>query len=257
MYDWLQGRGAGREYISMEHETYQQLLAGGLQAATPSLSEQVIQAFQAIPRHRFLDHYYLRSYEDGTSVWTRHERDEAAVWYEQVYSDRLLVTRVDEHGRILSSSSHPWVMASMLDALDLRPGMRVLEIGTGTSYNAALLAHLAGDAHLITTLDLDGDAIERAKQIIPPVAGDGMTIVQADGRNGYDANAPYDRIIATASTPALPRSWLMQLAPDGILVGILQPRFAPRGWPAQSAEARGEIGREHAANDVFHRASSG
>jgi protein-L-isoaspartate(D-aspartate) O-methyltransferase len=215
--------------MSMEQEIYQQQLAQMLHTNAPSLSEQVIQAFRAIPRHLFVDHYYLHQQKEGTPVWTRYEQDESAGWYEQVYSDRALVTRIDQHGRTLSSSSQPGVMAAMLDALDIRPGMRVLEIGTGTGYNAALLVHLAGDAHLITTLDLDSEAIERAKHIIPQVVGEGMTIVQADGSNGYEANAPYDRIIATASTRALPRAWLTQLAPNGIVVGILQPRFAALG----------------------------
>jgi protein-L-isoaspartate(D-aspartate) O-methyltransferase len=58
-------------------------------------------------------------------------------------------------------------MASMLQALDVSPGMQVLEIGTGSGYNAALLAHLVGDPHAITTIDLDPDLIERARYFIP------------------------------------------------------------------------------------------
>lgn len=69
-------------------------------------------------------------------------------------------------------------MAQMLEAFDLQSGMHVLEIGTGTGYNAALLAHLAGDPHLVTTMDIDGSAIERAKHVIPQVVGEGMTIVR-------------------------------------------------------------------------------
>jgi len=63
--------------------------------------------------------------------------------------------------------------------------------------------------------------------------------VQADGHDGYEANAPYDRIIITAGTSMLPHAWLKQLAPDGILVGILQPRFAMSGGLLQ-AQKHGE-----------------
>ncbi len=170
--------------MSIESGSYQQYLARTLQANNSSLSEKIIQAFSAIPRHPFVDHYYLHE-DAGSRVWTKYEREELAAWYEQVYSDCALVTRVDQYGRTLSSSSQPGVMATMLDALDLQSGMRVLEVGTGSGYNAALLAHLVGDPHLVTTLDIDMDAVERARQVLPQVVGERITIIQTDGREGY------------------------------------------------------------------------
>lgn len=214
--------------MSIELGSYQEQLARTIRAKNPSFSEAIIQAFSAIPRHPFVDHYYLHE-SGGSRGWIKYEREESAAWYEQIYRNDALITRIDEYGRTLSSSSQPEVMACMLNALDVQPEMRVLEIGTGSGYNAALLAHLVGDPRAVTTIDIDADLIERAKRIIPQVAGEGMTIAQADGNNGYGANAPYDRIIITASTPTLPYAWLKQLAPDGILVGVLQPKFAMLG----------------------------
>ena len=72
-----------------------------------------------------------------------------------VYSDEALITRRDDEGMPTSSASQPSVVAMMLEALDLEPGMRVLEIGAGTGYNAALMAEMVGDAGLVTTIDID------------------------------------------------------------------------------------------------------
>jgi protein-L-isoaspartate(D-aspartate) O-methyltransferase len=221
-------------------EQYQDQLAGTVQAANPAFSEPVIQAFRTIPRHPFVDAYYEHDEADGRK-WTRRERDESAAWYEQIYRDCALVTHVDAYGRTLSSSSQPKVQAAMLEALKLHPGMRVLEIGTGSGYNAALLAHLVGSPRLVTTIDLDAQVIARAQRSLPQVVGEGMTIVQSDGAQGYAANAPYDRIIVTASTPQLPAAWREQLAPDGVLVGILQPHYTMLGGLLQARKYGEEL----------------
>ncbi len=214
-------------------EPYQDRLARTIQAANPALSAAVIEAFRVIPRHPFVEAYYVHDEANGR-LWTKREHDGSVAWYEQIYQDDALVTRVDQQGRPLSSSSQPGVMASMLEALSLRPGMRVLEIGTGSGYNAALLAHLVGSPRLVTTLDLDPEVIERARQCLPQVVGEGMTIVETDGALGYAPGAPYDRIIVTASTRQVPLAWLEQLASGGVLVGILQPRYALLGGLLQA-----------------------
>jgi protein-L-isoaspartate(D-aspartate) O-methyltransferase len=174
-----------------------------------SLSPATRAAFLAIDRKRFVPQYY-RQVE---RVWTAYSTTDA-----EVYQDRPLVTKV-EQGMPCSSSSQPSVMAAMIEALQLQPGQSVLEIGTGTGYNAALLAHIAGDAHTITSLDIDGEAIKHAKQIIPHVVGEGMTIVQADARDGYEDSAPYDRIIVTAGFRHVSGAWQDQLRTGGLLVG--------------------------------------
>jgi protein-L-isoaspartate(D-aspartate) O-methyltransferase len=211
----------------VEKIQYQRRLVESIQTRYHSVSEQVLQAFLTIPRHPFIQHYYL--HQPGTRDWTRHEQEESPVWYEQIYSDQALVTSIDEHGRSLSSSSQPGVMAAMLDALELHPGMRVLEIGTGTGYNAALVAFLVGDPRLVTTLDIDSCLIERARPVISKMVGEGMTLLQADGIDGSIANTPYDRILVTASSSTIPYAWMKQLAPDGMLVCVLQPGFAMLG----------------------------
>lgn len=105
-------------------------------------------------------------------------------------------------------------MAKMLELLDVQPSDQVLEIGAGTGYNAALLAHLAGPSGRITSIDIDADLARRARRSLRD-AGVRATIVVGDGRNGHPAKAPYDRIIATAGADEIPRAWLEQLAEGG------------------------------------------
>ncbi len=101
----------------------------------------------------------------------------------------------------------------MLAQLDVRPGHRILEIGAGTGYNAALLAHLASPSGRVTTVELDpGIAAEAGKALA--AAGYGhVAAVAGDGEYGHAPGAPYDRIIVTAGAWELPAAWADQLAP--------------------------------------------
>lgn len=109
----------------------------------------------------------------------------------------------------------------MLEALKMQPGLRVLEIGTGSGYNAALLAHLAGDPALVTTIDLEEELARAAKRVLYETIGP-VSVHMGDGRLGVPLHAPYDRLLATASAPGIPRTWYEQLAPGGRLVMDLQ-----------------------------------
>ena len=166
---------------------YQHQLAECIRAQH-CISNRVLEAFVEVPRHPFLSHYYL--HQPGTRIWTQHNQEESEAWYTYVYQDQALVTRVDEHGRTLSSSSQPSVMARMLDALAVEPGMRVLEIGTGTGYNAGLLAALTGDPHLVTTMDIDSTAVDQARDTLQNVVGKGITVAHGNGLHGYSEHAP-------------------------------------------------------------------
>lgn len=130
------------------------------------------EAFLAVPRETFLSGFYKKKEGKGFSwIWVpapgEEISDKAAwqAWYEAVYQDSALTTQIDVNGRPTSSSSQPSVMAMMLEALSVVPGeSRVLEIGTGTGYNAALLAALVGVNHFVTTIEIDAPMAERAQQ---------------------------------------------------------------------------------------------
>lgn len=152
-------------------------------------------AFRTVPRHLFLPQVAL----------------------EEVYSDEAIVIKsLDE--RVVSSSSQPAIMAIMLEQLQLAPGQRVLEIGAGTGYNAALMAQIVGETGQVVTIDIDEDIVEGAREHLVAAGFDRVQVVCADGFHGYPDAAPYDRIILTVNAGDLAPAWLEQLRPDGRIV---------------------------------------
>jgi protein-L-isoaspartate(D-aspartate) O-methyltransferase len=138
--------------------------------------------------------------------------------WETVYTNRAISAKQDEKGRWLSSSSQPEIMAIMLEQLGLEPGHRVLEIGTGTSYNAALMAHIVGKTGRVVTVDIDQDLVEGARENLRTAGFEQVEVVCADGGYGYPEAAPFDRIILTVGAPDVAPAWWDQLKRDGRLV---------------------------------------
>ncbi len=165
---------------------------------------------------------------------------------EAVYRDEAYVTKKDARGMALSSSSQPAMMAEMLELLELEPGHRVLEVGAGTGYNAALLAHIVGPSGRVVTIDVDPEIATRADRALRD-ADAPVEVAVGDGRLGVAEGAPYDRIIVTASADAIPRAWLEQLVDGGRLVVPLRldpdadaihviPAFVRRGATLQATQ---------------------
>lgn len=133
-----------------------------------------------------------------------------------VYRDEALVTKKDVRDMPLSSSSQPALMARMLELLGLQPGQRVLEVGAGTGYNAALMAELVGPQGSVTSIEIDPELAHRAKQSLQ-TAGYPASIAVGDGRQGWPEAAPYDRIMITACADEIPRAWRDQLEDGGLV----------------------------------------
>ena len=140
---------------------------------------------------------------------------------EKAYLDEALPTKFDEDGSVLSSSSQPSMMAIMLRQLDVQRGQNVLEIGTGTGYNAALIQHLVGDEGRVTTVEIDAPLAEIARANLQRVMMGRVLVVEGDGALGYAPRANYDRIIATAGIWDVPSVWARQLKPGGMIVAPL------------------------------------
>jgi protein-L-isoaspartate(D-aspartate) O-methyltransferase len=119
-------------------------------------------------------------------------------------------------------------MAVMLEQLAVRPGDRVLEIGAGTGYNAALMAQLAGETGEVTTIDIDQDLVEKAEIHLRAAGLPRVTVRCGDGAAGWPGGAPYDRLILTAAAADLSPAWTEQLAPAGRLVLPLSLRGVQR-----------------------------
>ncbi len=160
----------------------QQLVARGI--SDPA----VLDAMRTTPRHRFVPH----------------------VSPHRAYGDHALPTADGQ------TISQPYIVAVMTELLRLEPGQRVLEIGTGSGYQTAIL--LALGAHVVS-LERSAKLAERAKQALADICPEAaLTLVVGDGSLGHPDLAPYDRILVTAAAPALPPALEEQLAPAGRIV---------------------------------------
>lgn len=221
----------GREDVTDHSQDEQRLLeariglARRMERSGVVLSSRLIEGFLNVPRHRFVPVFFRR---DGQKFrpWRATDRDQET-WTAAVYADDSLITELDgvhaedagaweTTGVPTSSSTAPSLMADMLDALDVRTGMRVLEIGTGSGYNAALLSCLAGDQN-VTTVDTSARLITLARARLAD-CGLRPVVKQADGAEGAPERAPFDRIIATCSVRRIPAAWFEQCTPGGIMV---------------------------------------
>lgn len=183
-------------------------------------SPALIAAFRATPRHLFLDRVW--QYQPRQERWKETiTRDPGPAELKLVYADRALITHLGSSkpgGKEtpISSSSQPTLMAQMLEDLQLQPGMRVLEIGAGTGYNAALIAHVVGPDHIIS-LDVDRNVLSEAWDHLRAFPDRRVIFKHGDGRLGCPEEAPFDRIMATAATPVVEPAWLAQLTEGGML----------------------------------------
>jgi protein-L-isoaspartate(D-aspartate) O-methyltransferase len=173
-----------------------QALVDGLASKGAIRTPPVEAAFRAVPRHFFVP----------------------GVPLDQIYADQVISTKVEASGKALSASSGPSIMAIMLEQLDLKPGHRVLEIGAGTGYNAALMAAIVGPAGQVVTVDIDQDLVDAAREHLAAAGFGQVQVICADGGYGYADAAPYDRIILTVGAWDIAPSWWEQIKPDGRLV---------------------------------------
>ncbi|WP_369169439.1 methyltransferase domain-containing protein [Streptomyces sp. R28] len=196
------------------------------------------EAFAAVPRHLFVPYYYVGVAGGYERRWGQSPDPAARErWMRGAYLDTPLATRLRD-GELLSSSSQPSLMAMMLVALEVKDGNRVLEIGAGTGYNAALLAHRLGDDDLVTTVDLEPDITESARQHLA-AASHHPVVVTGDGARGVPERAPFDRIIATCTLRSIPRAWLAQCRPGArILTPLATGLIALAVRDAEHAEGR-------------------
>ncbi len=182
-------------------------------------------AIEQTPRHLFVPRFYR---DDDTIV---DGADPATVgeWLDAVYSDTSLVVQCaiapgTDVPFPTSSSTMPSLMVRMLQLLDVIDGSSVLEIGTATGYNAALLCHRLGADHVASIELHPGLAAANAEHLhsldYEP------TLAVGNGAGGVPDRAPYDRIIATCAVPAIPAVWIDQLAPAGRIVTDLRGKLA-------------------------------
>lgn len=199
-------------------------LADQLRAAE-ALPASWAAAIETLPRERFTpDRMWVDEGGDDEIDCAPLDRSaEPDRWLAVVNSDRVIVTQFDDGAtrwpnvgyRPTCSSSMPSAMLRMLEALDVHDGHRVLEIGTGTGYNAGLLAARATE---VVTIEVDEALAQRARTALRGIPN--VRVITADGAAGHRPAAPFDRVLATASVRLglVPYDWVAQTLPGGVIV---------------------------------------
>ncbi|WP_019632016.1 protein-L-isoaspartate O-methyltransferase family protein [Actinomadura atramentaria] len=173
-----------------------------------------------IDRRDFIpDRVYHYPSEDA-DLTPLERQDDPDRWNSLVASGDPVITRLrtDRLGMVWPSSSASalWVVRAMLDALAIEPGMTVLEIGTGTGYNAALMADAGAR---VVSVEIVPDIADAARTALERTGfADRVTVLTADGENGAPDHAPFDRVTATAGAQTVPYAWVEQTRDGGRIV---------------------------------------
>lgn len=201
----------------------------------PDRAPWIRRAVDALPRHWFAPDRLWRW--DGHAYVAIDRGRDGARWAQEVYGgvDAAAVTEVTD-GRPSSSLSCQAVVVDMLDSLLLEPGQRVLELGTGTGWNAALLDWRAGPGR-VTSVEVDPDLAARARGRLDAV-GAAVAVEVGDGASGWPQGAPYDGVVSTYAVDHVPWSWVAQTRPGGRIItpwgrlGHVALTVAADGWSA-------------------------
>ena len=179
----------------MAVQSPREVLIERLRSAGTLVNPAIEAALRAIPRDEFVR-------PDQRSV---------------AWADRALPVKY-EGGEALSSISQPTMVVMMLELADLEPGHRVLEVGTATGYNAALIDAVVGPSGHVVTIEIEADLAASAAARLERLGIDTVEVLVGDGAAGHPAQAPYDRIIVTAGAAETDPRWVEQLREGGRLI---------------------------------------
>lgn len=173
----------------------------------------IIDAFKKVPRHEFIPEN-IRDY---------------------AYADQPLSIG---HGQTISA---PSMIAIMLESLDLKVGQKVLEVGTGSGYNAALIAEVVGQKGKVFSIERINELAEFGRANLEQTGYGWVHVVVGDGTCGYEKEAPWNRILVTACTPKLPEPLLKQLKVKGKLGAPVGQHYMFQTWVVAEKLNKGEF----------------
>ncbi len=175
-------------------------------------------AYLRTPRHMFVSRYR----RVGGKDWCEVDANNLPEHLPAIYADGPLILSGDEDENVASTISQPSLVLRMLDMLQVEPGQKIFELGAGSGWNAALLGDLVGPAGHVYSLEILPEIAKRAVAAIQMLAIQNVTIVEADGAEGYAIGAPYDRAVFTAGTYDLPRYLYNQVKDGGLLLVVIK-----------------------------------
>src|SRR5262245_41488648 len=182
------------------------------------ISRETEEAYFATPRHLFVPRFR----DWGTATWHRVTPDNLEQHLGALYADRPLVLFGDDDNDLQSTISQPSFVLRMLDLLQLQPGQTVFELGAGSGWNAALMGHLVGPDGRVVGLEIIPEVAAMAIDPIGSLGIRNVSIVTADGGDGYPTAAPFDRAVFTAGTYDLPRPFYDQLEQGALLLSVIK-----------------------------------
>jgi len=179
---------------------------------TMGIDKKIISAFDKIKREDFI----LEEYKD------------------EAYEDAPLPILAGQ------TISQPTTIIIMLNALELKENDKVLEIGAGSGYNAALLGEICKKGNVIS-IEYIKELADFAEKNIKKANLKNVRIIQGDGTKGYAKEAPYDKIICTAAIPEIPWGWIEQMKEGGIVVAPVGPQFSQKMTKLKKLKRGNEI----------------
>jgi len=191
---------------------------------TGRLPDEWRTAIMSVPRDRFLPDVIWMRRPGERAIERCDRRASPADWLAAAYRDVAVIVQVRDGAEVgpgetawpSSSASQPSIVAGMLLTLDVIDGHRVLEIGTGSGWNAGLLAHRLG-SDAVVTVEVDAALADAARSRLAGLDLHPL-VVTGDGAEGWIAEAPYDRIICTCSVERVPAPWIEQTRGGGLIV---------------------------------------
>ena len=217
---WRRILNPSPEIEALLHEIRSEAREASPWTGRTEIAPQVLAALAAVPRHVFLPE----------------------VLRPVAYINRPLPIGHEQ------TISQPFIVALMTDLLDLRARDRVLEIGTGSGYQAAVLGQLVQQVY---TLEIIPALADQARQRLQALGYDNIELRLGDGQSGWPEKAPYDAILVTAAAPDIPPALIRQLKPGGRLLIPIGPRHGHQNLLLARKEADGHLSRQNLLPVIF------